>query len=111
MASGLRRWLDAVSSAIERIRDIEEIFRFCTFRFGRPVSGDQPGGCGYAREVLAEGMNQGRFRSVDPDLTTEMLYAIYVMYIIRINIRSDGREVRELFEQTVDVVLYGLVKK
>ena len=63
------------------------------------------------RKVLSEGMNRERFRRIDPDRVAEALYAIYVMYIIKTNNRSDKGQVHEMFEQTVDVVLYGLMKK
>ena len=59
------------------------------------------------------GMARGKIYryEIDPDRVAEALFAVYVMYIIKTNNRSDARQVREMLEQTVDVVLHGLVEK
>jgi len=63
------------------------------------------------RSVLARGIREGRFREVDVDHLTELLYSIYVMFIIKTYVKSEGKSTQKMFEQGLDVVLHGLLKK
>lgn len=63
------------------------------------------------RNVLARGIREGRFREVDVDHLAELLYSIYVMFIIKTYVKSEGKSTQKMFEQGLDVVLHGLLKK
>lgn len=61
------------------------------------------------RTVLAEGIDQGVFRAVDIPTTADLLYSIYVMFIIKTYIKSEGRSTRRMFEDGLDLILNGLL--
>ncbi|HPW68911.1 MAG: TetR/AcrR family transcriptional regulator [Desulfomonilia bacterium] len=63
------------------------------------------------RSVLTRGIREGRFREVDVDHLAELLYSIYVMFIIKTYVKSEGKSTQKMFEQGLDVVLQGLLKK
>ncbi|MDT8272552.1 MAG: TetR/AcrR family transcriptional regulator [Desulfomonilia bacterium] len=63
------------------------------------------------RSLLRKGIREGKFRDVDVNRVTDLLFSIYVMFIIRTYIQSEGRSTKKMFEQMIDIVLNGLLKK
>jgi len=63
------------------------------------------------RSVLTRGIQEGRFREVDVDHLTELLYSIYVMFIIKTYVKSEGKSTQKMFEQGLDIILHGLLKR
>lgn len=63
------------------------------------------------RAVLEKGVETGRFREVDVNNLAELLYSIYVMFIIKTYVKSEGKSTQKMFEQGLDVVIQGLLKK
>ncbi|HDP25518.1 MAG TPA: TetR/AcrR family transcriptional regulator [Deltaproteobacteria bacterium] len=63
------------------------------------------------RSLLRKGIREGKFRDVDVNRVTDLLFSIYVMFIIRTYIQSEGRSIKKMFEQMIDIVLNGLLKK
>jgi AcrR family transcriptional regulator len=61
--------------------------------------------------VLEKGMDEQRFRRVDVKYVTDLLFSIYVMFIIKTYIKSEGKSSRRMFEQGIDLVLNGLMKR
>ncbi|MFY9396794.1 MAG: TetR/AcrR family transcriptional regulator [Desulfomonilia bacterium] len=61
--------------------------------------------------IIMRGIEQGRFRQVDVDHISELLYSIYVMFIIKTYVKSEGKSTQKMFEQGIDVVLNGLLKQ
>ncbi|HQI00137.1 MAG TPA: TetR/AcrR family transcriptional regulator [Deltaproteobacteria bacterium] len=137
VAHGLLRWQDMVGKSIEKIEDIEEQFlvmcRKSYTYLSRDVSlrtvlindpsifplssKEDPfyeinhASMRMLRSVLEKGIAQGRFREVDVDHVTELLYSIYVMFIIKTYVKSEGKSTQKMFEQGLDIILQGLLNK
>lgn len=137
VAHGLLRWQDMVSRSIEKIDDVVDRFvvmskkgytylsRDVSLRAVLindpsifPLSGKEPPfseinrtSVALLRSVLEQGMATGRFREVDVDNLAEFLYSVYVMLIIKTYVRSEGKSTQKMFEQGLDIVLQGLLKK
>ncbi|HPI93914.1 MAG TPA: TetR/AcrR family transcriptional regulator [Deltaproteobacteria bacterium] len=63
------------------------------------------------RSVLKRGIEQKRFREVDVTYVTELLFSIYVMFIIRTYIKAEVKSAGKMFEQAVDLILGGLLRR
>ena len=63
------------------------------------------------RNILVKGIEQGKFREVDVDHVSELLFSIYVMFIIKTYVKSEGKSTQKMFEQGIDIVLQGLVTR
>lgn len=63
------------------------------------------------RQVLKEGIGTGQFRPLDIESTTWFLFSIYKMFIIDTYVKADKENSLKLFQDAVDLVLYGLLHK
>jgi AcrR family transcriptional regulator len=64
---------------------------------------------GMIKLVLEQGIREKRFRQVDVESMAEFLYSIYIMFIIRKYVKSEGRPVEAIFEAAVDLMINGLL--
>ncbi|HOJ14640.1 MAG TPA: TetR/AcrR family transcriptional regulator [Deltaproteobacteria bacterium] len=62
------------------------------------------------REVLANAIDAGRFRSVDLDAVPQLLFAVYVMLVQKAYMFGQGPLAGIMFEDGLDIVLDGLRK-
>ncbi len=60
------------------------------------------------RRILVRGMEEGLFRTVDPDKTAEVIFYIYKMLIIRAYIKEERKEIQEMFVETIELLTTGL---
>ena len=56
-------------------------------------------------------MEEKKFRAVDIKYATDLLFSIYVMFIIKTYIKSEGKSTRKMFEQGLDLILSGLLRR
>lgn len=136
VAHGLTRWQAMVGKAVARLDDpIEQFMVMCKksyvylsrdvalrtvlindpsiFPLSRredPFSEINRASMDLLRNVLSRGVAEGKFRAVDVDHLTELLFSIYVMFIIKTYVKSEGKSSQKMFEQGIDVVLHGLLK-
>ncbi|MBU3916428.1 TetR/AcrR family transcriptional regulator [bacterium] len=61
------------------------------------------------RNLLIKGIDSGVFRKVNIDQTAELFYSIYVMFIIKTYIKSEGQSTQEMYEEGIDLLLNGLL--
>jgi AcrR family transcriptional regulator len=61
--------------------------------------------------VLKKGIDEKKFREVDITHVTELLFSIYVMFIIKTYIKSEVKSAGKMFEQAVDLILGGLLRR
>jgi AcrR family transcriptional regulator len=137
VAHGLLGWQSMVSKAISNIDDsIEKFYVMCKKSYmylSRDVSlrtilindpsifplsrRDDPfyeinrASMDMLKSVLEKGIQEGKFREVDVDHLTELLFSIYVMFIIKTYVKSDVKSGKKMFEQGIDIVLHGLLKR
>ncbi len=63
------------------------------------------------KSILKKGVTSGVFRKIDIDLTAELFYSFYVMFIIKTYIKSDGYSTEQMFENGLDLILTGLLRR
>jgi len=62
------------------------------------------------RFILEKGMADGVFRKVNPRTMPKAIFSIYKMFIIRMYIRPEGRQMRKIFDETLDLLTRGLFR-
>jgi hypothetical protein len=62
------------------------------------------------RNLLKQGIEQGRFKEVDIDSTSEFLFSVYIMFIIRTYGKTEDKAARKLFITGLDILIDGLRK-
>lgn len=136
VAHGLLRWQSNVQNAVEDIDDtVERFMALCNksydylsrdvalrtilihdpsvFPLSRredPFYEINQASMDMLKKVLIRGIEEKRFRDVDVDHLTELLYSIYVMFIIKTYVKSEGKSTRKMFEQSLDIIWHGLIK-
>lgn len=63
------------------------------------------------KNILKEGIEKGFFRPVNISAMSKAIFSIYKMFIIRMYIRSEEKQVRSMFEQTLELITQGLFKQ
>lgn len=63
------------------------------------------------KEILVQGIREGIFYDVDVDHITELLFSIYIMFLIKTYIKSEGSSAFHMYEEGVALVLRGLCRK
>ena len=135
VAFGIGRWQQKVVAGLEGIDDVQEKFRTMCLTAYDHLAGDPDlrailmgdpsvfplaprkarfpeidnASLQLIRQILTEGIDQGVFRPVDVSATADLLYSIYVMFIIKTYIKSEGRSTRSMFEGGLDLILNGLL--
>ena len=61
------------------------------------------------KSILTDGVEQKVFRDVDIEATANILYSIYVMFIIKTYVKSEETSTRQMFEKGLELILHGLV--
>jgi AcrR family transcriptional regulator len=132
---GLLRWQAKVRDAVKGIEDAKEQFvTMCTKSFMYlskdvalrtilindpsifPLSPKEDRFAGINRAsmdmletLLKKGMDEKKFRRIDIRYVTDLLFSIYVMFIIKTYIKSEGKSTRKMFDLGIDLILHGLV--
>ena len=135
VAFGIGRWQQKVVAELEGIDDVRDKFKtMCLTAYDhlagdpdlRAILVDDPSvfplvprnvrfpeidsaSMHLIRQILTEGIDRGVFRPVDVNTTADLLYSIYVMFIIKTYIKSEGRSTRSMFEGGLDLILNGLL--
>ena len=63
------------------------------------------------KRVLEQGIREKRFRKMDVEPMAEFLFSIYIMFIIRGYVKSEGKPVEAIFEAAVDLMINGLLSR
>ncbi|MBA4366622.1 MAG: hypothetical protein C0403_03170 [Desulfobacterium sp.] len=130
----LIQWRDTIGREVEQVEDIVEKFRIMVSRafeylFSHKdlhtivvndpgiftLSRDQDrfleinlGAMQVIRMVLQQGVSQGRFYPVDIDVTTDLLFSIYIMFLIKTSVASEIQSVSRMVEAGTELILRGL---
>ena len=137
VAHGMLKWQNRVKEAIGCIDDVVERFRtMCTKAFEylsedtalREVLMNDPSifplsraedrfldinreSMAMIRQILKDGVDRGRLRPLDLDCTAELIFSVYVMFIIQTYVKSEGSSAQEMFDFSVELMLKGLLKQ
>jgi AcrR family transcriptional regulator len=63
------------------------------------------------KDILMQGINEGHFHDFDVDHTAEFLFSVYIMFLIKTYIKSEGVSAFGMYEQGTALVLRGLCRK
>ena len=63
------------------------------------------------KDILVQGIKEGKFYEVDVDYMTEFLFSIYIMFLIKTYTKSKENSALGMYEQAVDLILRGLCRK
>ncbi|MGD0820558.1 MAG: TetR/AcrR family transcriptional regulator [Desulfomonilia bacterium] len=63
------------------------------------------------KNLLKKGVDENKFCKVDIKYVTDLLFSIYVMFIIKTYIMSEGKSTRKMFDLSIDLILNGLLKR
>ena len=63
------------------------------------------------KDILIQGIKEGRFYEVDIDHTTELLFSVYIMFLIKTYIKSEGSSAFRMYEEGVALIVRGLCRK
>lgn len=60
------------------------------------------------RDILQEGIDLGRFRSVNVDSAAKFLFSVYKMFIIKTYVLEEGDSPEILFDEAIDLITNGI---
>jgi AcrR family transcriptional regulator len=63
------------------------------------------------KEILLKGIKEKTFHRVDVDRISELIFSIYVMFIIKTYVKSEGESPQKMFEEGLHLILKGLMSK
>ena len=63
------------------------------------------------KSVLKKGIAEKRFGEIDVDYTAQFLFSIYVMFIIKTYVKSEGSSTGRMFQEGLQIIMRGLLKR
>lgn len=63
------------------------------------------------KDILEQGVKQEVFIPIDLDHTTELLFSIYIMFLIKAYVKSEGTSSITMYEQGLKLILRGLSRQ
>jgi len=62
------------------------------------------------KSILVQGIEEGRFYPVDVDHTTELFFSIYIMFLIKTYVKSEGISTVGMYNEGLKIILRGLCR-
>lgn len=62
------------------------------------------------KSVIQQGIDEGAFYPVDVDHVSEFLFSVYIMFLIKTYVKSDGSSSDRLYEEGLALIFRGLCK-
>ena len=85
-----------------------ELFPF--FQSKDPFSDINNESVSMLKDILKDGVTSGIFQISDIEATARFMFSIYVMFIQKTYIVSEGDETGQIFENAIQLILRGLLK-
>ncbi len=137
VSSVLKEWRDSVAAAISKKDDVVEKFKVMTTKSFEYLSHREDlrsiltmdpgiftlspeedrfyeinqGAMLLIKDILVQGIKEGTFYKIDVDHMTELLFSIYIMFLIKTYIKSEGRSAFRMYEEGIKLILRGLCRK
>ena len=137
VGTALKEWRDSVAAAISEADDVVEKFKVMTSKSFEYLAHQEDlrsilimdhgiftlspeedrfyeinqGAMLLIKDILQQGINEGVFYQVDVEHMTELLFSIYIMFLIKTYIKSEGNSAVRMYEEGVALVLRGLCRK
>jgi AcrR family transcriptional regulator len=136
VGNALIEWRDSVAGAVAREKDPVKKFRVMAVRSFEYLS-ERPslrrileedrgiftlspgedrfreinqGAMEIIESILKDGIREKKFRRVDVPHATELLFSIYIMFLIKAYVKSEGSSVAKMFEEGLEIMLRGLTR-
>jgi len=62
------------------------------------------------KSVIQQGIDEGTFYPVDVDHVSEFLFSVYIMFLIKTYVKSDGSSSDRMYEEGLALIFRGLCK-
>jgi AcrR family transcriptional regulator len=137
VGSALREWRDSVAEAISEKEDVVKKFKVMTAKSFEYLSHQEDlrsilindpgiftlspeedrfyeinqGAMLLIKDILIQGINEGVFYKIDVEHMTELLFSIYIMFLIKTYIKSEGGSAFRMYEEGVTLIIRGLCRK
>ncbi|MFZ2633391.1 MAG: TetR/AcrR family transcriptional regulator [Desulfosalsimonadaceae bacterium] len=134
VSSALQQWRDTVGEAVAKVDDVVEKFSImASLSFEYLVEQEDLrnilmmdptifsltpredrfyeinlGAMQLIRNILEQGIHEGRFLKVDVDHTAELFFSIYIMFLIKRYVKSEGVSAARMYEEAMKIVLRGI---
>ena len=134
VAHALLRWQSKVLEAVERQKDVKRKFSVMCFKAVEYLAQDAKlrqvlirdpdifpmfavkdpfyeinrNSVELIKAILKQGIAEKVFRPVDPERLSEVIFMVYKMFVIRMYIKTEEKQIHEMFEDTVDLFTLGL---
>jgi len=136
VSRALRQWRETVAAAVARVDDVVEKFSVMarlSFEYLvdhedlRAVLIKDPsiftltpredrfydinlGAIQLIKSIIAQGIAENRFLHVDVDHTSELFFSIYIMFLIKRYVKSEGISAARMYDEAMTIVLRGLCR-
>jgi AcrR family transcriptional regulator len=130
----LQQWRDSVAASVNKVDDVIEKFKVMAIQSFIYLSNHRDllsilirdpsiftlspeedrfyeinhGAMLLIKEILVQGVDEGLFKPVDIELTTELLFSIYIMFLIKAYVKSEGNSASRMYDVGVGLMLHGL---
>jgi AcrR family transcriptional regulator len=134
VSSALQQWRETVAAAVAQVDDVVEKFSIMarlSFDYLvdhedlRAILIQDPsiftltpredrfyeinlGAMQLIKNILAQGIAEGRFLPVDVDHTSELFFSIYIMFLIKRYVKSEEVSSARMYDEATKIVLRGL---
>ena len=136
VSRALQRWRDSVAGAVSETDDVVEKFSVMAKQSFAYLAGNEDlravcmkdpsiftltpgedrfyeinfGAMQLIKSILTQGIENGRFYPVDVDHTTELFFSIYIMFLIKTYVKSEGISSMRMYEEGLKIILRGLCR-
>ena len=62
------------------------------------------------KNIIAQGIAEGRFLPVDVNHTSELLFSIYIMFLIKRYVKSEGISAARMYEEGMKIIMRGICR-
>ena len=134
VSRALQRWRDSVAQAVSETDDVVEKFSVMAKQSFAYLADDEDlrrvcmkdpgifslspeedrfseinlGAMQLIRSILVQGIEEGRFHPVDVDHVTELFFSIYIMFLIKTYVKSQGISSVRMYDEGLKIILRGL---
>ena len=136
VSRALQRWRDSVAAATAKTDDVVEKFSVMAKKSFEYLAGEEnlraismkdpsiftltpgedrfyeinSGAMQLIKSILIQGIEEGRFYPVDVDHTTELFFSIYIMFLIKTYVKSEGISSVRMYDEGLKIILRGLCR-
>ena len=66
---------------------------------------------GMLKQLLVQGMAEGKFKPVDVYRAADFLYSIHCMFVVKTYVKEEGQSAQDIYRSGIELILQGLLAK